>query len=134
MCFGGGGGGATITMPNTRAYDRMLNAQLDAMRMAQDGPVKLKQQELTAALDRQQQVLTELRDLKLQRANDTSANAERLAALIGTPPPDKTATAPVIGSDRAGVSKPQGKRGMRVDRAVPSSSAAGTGLNITTGV
>jgi hypothetical protein len=121
-------------MPNTRAYDRMLNAQLDAMRMAQDGPVKLKQQELTAALDRQQQVLTELRDLKLQRANDTSANAERLAALIGTPPPDKAATAPVIGSDRAGMSKPQGKRGMRVDRAVPSSSAAGTGLNITTGV
>lgn len=134
MCFGGGGGGATITMPDTRAYDRMANAQLDAMRMAQEGPAKLKQQELNAALDRQQQVLTDLRDLKLQRANETSANAARMAALIGTPPPDKTASAPVIGSDRAGMSKPQGKRGMRVDRAVATSAGAGTGLNITTGV
>lgn len=141
MCFGGGGGGAVITMPDTGAYDRMAQAQFDAMRSNQDGALKLKQLELTQALDNQQQVLTELRDYKIEQANqsnakaaETSANAARMAALIGAPPPDKTAQAPVIGSDRAQMTKPTGKRGLRIDRVAPTSSGAGIGLNITTGV
>lgn len=132
MCSGGGGG-AVITMPDTGAYDRMANAQIEAMRLAQEGPIKIKQQELSQALANQQQTLTELRDLKTQRANDTAANAARMAALMGAPPPDKAASAPVVGSDRAGMAKAQGKKGLRIDRAVANSAGAGTGLNITTG-
>lgn len=134
MCFGGGGGGAVITMPDTGAYDRMAQAQLDAMKSNQDGAIKLKQLELNQALSKEQEVLTELRDFKTQRASDTSANAARMAALIGPPPPDKAAQAPVIGSDRAQMSKPTGKRGLRIDRVTPTSQSAGIGLNITTGV
>jgi len=134
MCFGGGGGGAVITMPDTGAYDRMAQAQIDAMQSNQDGAIKLKQLELNQALNSEQQVLTELRDFKTQRANETSANAARMAALIGAPPPDKAAQAPVIGSDRAQMAKPMGKRGLRIDRVTPTSSGAGIGLNITTGV
>lgn len=134
MCFGGGGGGAVITMPDTGAYDRMAQAQFDAMTSNQDGAIKLRQLELNQALTSQQQTLAELRDLKTQRANETSANAARMAALIGTPPPDKSAQAPVIGSDRALMAKPAGRRGLRIDRATPTSQGAGTGMNITTGV
>lgn len=132
MCSGGGSP-AVITMPDTGAYDRQLQMQLDAMRATQNGAAQLKQAELNQALTSQQQVLTDLRDLQTRRANETSANAQRIAALIGTPPPEKTAQAPVIGSDRATASRPTGKRGLRIDRAVAATQAAGTGLNITSG-
>lgn len=132
MCSGGGSA-ATITMPDTGAYDRMANLQLEAIRSSQDGAAKLKQQELNQALAAQQQVLADLRDVKVQRANDTAANAARMAALMGAPPPEKAATAPVVGSDRAGQARAQGKKGLRIDRGVASTAGAGTGLNITTG-
>jgi len=133
MCFGGGGSPATITMPDTGAYDRMAQLQLDAMQRVQDGAAKLKQGELNQALTVQQGVAAQLRDITTQRANDTAANAARLAALLGAPPPEKTAQAPVLGSDRAERSRPAGKRGLRIDRSTAGSSAAGTGLNITSG-
>ena len=129
MCSGGKG--ATINMPDTGAYDRMANMQIDLMRQQQQGAASLKQSELSQAIQAQQGVLTELRDFSIQRANDTAANAARLAALIGTPPPEKTATAPVVGSDRAGMTKPKGKAGLRIDRPAATSQASGTGLNIT---
>jgi len=129
MCSGGKG--ATINMPDTGAYDRMANMQIDLMRQQQQGAASLKQSELSQAIQAQQGVLTELRDFSIQRANDTAANAARLAALIGTPPPEKTAKAPVVGSDRAGMTKPKGKAGLRIDRPAATSQASGTGLNIT---
>jgi len=129
MCSGGKG--ATINMPDTGAYDRMANMQIDLMRQQQQGAASLKQSELSQAIHAQQGVLTELRDFSIQRANDTAANAARLAALIGTPPPEKTAKAPVVGSDRAGMTKPKGKAGLRIDRPAATSQASGTGLNIT---
>lgn len=132
MCFGGGGSPATITMPDTGAYDRMAQMQMDAMRDTQDMGVKVKQFELNQALAGQQQALVELRDLKTQRANDTAANAARMAALIGTPPPEKAAKAPSVGSDREGMTRSRGKRGLRIDRGQQTSERAGTGLNITT--
>lgn len=132
MCFGGGGAPATITMPDTGAYDRMAQQQMDAMRQTQDMGLKVKQSELNQALAAQQQTLSDLRDTKLQRANETAANAQRMAALIGAPPPEPTAKAPMIGSSREAMVKPKGKRGLRVDRAMETSAAAGTGLNITT--
>jgi hypothetical protein len=130
MCSGGKA--ATITMPDTGAYDRMAQLQMDAMRQQQQGAASLQQAELNSAIRAQEGALTELRDFNLQRANDTAANAARLAALIGAPPPEKSAKAPVVGANRAGSGKPKGKAGLRVDRPAAASQASGTGLNITT--
>jgi hypothetical protein len=137
MCFGGGGGGsqAVITMPDTGAYDRQAQVQMDLMRQQQEGTMMLKQLELNQALKGQERVLTETRDFKVERANDTAANAARMAALIGAPPPQPTAKPPVVGTDREGLVKPKGKRGLRIDRVDQGSSvseASGAGLNITT--
>lgn len=129
MCSGGKA--ATINMPDTGAYDRMANMQIDLMRQQQQGAASLKQAELGQAVKAQEGVLTELRDFNIQRANDTAANAARLAALIGTPPPEKSAKAPVVGTNRAGMVKSKGKAGLRIDRSTTSSQASGTGLNIT---
>lgn len=129
MCSGGQA--ATITMPDTGAYDRMANMQIAAMQQQQQGAASLKQAELNQAIRAQEGVLTELRDFNVQRANDTAANAARLAALIGTPPPEKSAKAPVVGTNRAGMVKSKGKAGLRIDRSTTASQASGTGLNIT---
>ena len=143
MCSGGGKG-ATIVMPDTRAYDGMADLQMQAMRDQQTGVMALKQQELNQALGAQQQVMAEVKDYKVQQANDqqikaneTSANAARINAILGAPPPEKTAQAPVVGSERDGVTARKGKKELRIDRvgrAAPSTQAAGAGLNITTGV
>jgi cell division septation protein DedD len=131
--MGGGGQAATITMPDTGAYDRMANMQMQAMRDQMNGQTSLQQAKLNAALSDQQGVMTQLADVKTQRANDTAANAARLAALIGTPPPEKTASAPTVGTNRSDVAKASGKKGLRIERSTPTTQAAGTGLNITTG-
>lgn len=120
-------------MPDTAAYDRMAQRQIDAMREAQDSTTRLKQNELNTAITNQQSVLSELRDVSTRRANDTAANAARMAALIGAPPPEKTAQAPVVGSDRAEKNQATGKRGLRIDRAAAGTAASGAGLNITSG-
>lgn len=134
MCFGGPPPPATIVQADTGAYDRLAQQQLDAMRMAQDSAVQLKQGELNQAVVRQQEVLSQLREAKTAAANDTAANAARMAALIGAPPPEKSAKAPVMGSDRAAQSRPTGKRGLRIDRqTVPDTVASGAGLNIPGG-
>lgn len=130
MCFGGGGSPATITVPDTGAYDRLAQMQMDAMRQAQDGAIKVKQGELNQAVSDQQAVLAQLRDVKTARANETAADAARMAALIGAPPPEKTAKAPKVGSDRTATARPAGKRGLRIDQTAPASSTPGTGLNI----
>lgn len=125
---------AVITMPDTRAYDRMADLQIAAMQEQQQGAAMLKQAELNQALRSQEQSLAELRDYKVQRANDTAANAARMAAIIGAPPPEPTAKAPVVGTDRENMVKPKGKQGLRIDRvgrSAPTSQAKGTGLNIT---
>lgn len=133
MCFGGGGSPATITMPDTGAYDRMAQMQFDAIRQTQDGAARLKQAELNQVVADQQGVLEQLRAVVTSRANDTAANAARMAALIGAPPPEKTAKAPVVGSDRAEQTRPAGKRGLRIDRPAASTAGSGSGLNISGG-
>lgn len=130
MC-GGGSPRSTITMPDTGAYDRLAQAQFDAMRLAQDGAVGLRQMQLNQTLTQQQETLGNLRDVRMRRANDTAANASRMAALLGPPPPEKAATAPTVGSNRSAMARPSGKRGMRIDRTTTASTSAGTGLNIT---
>jgi hypothetical protein len=126
---------ATITMPDTGSYDRMAQMQMDAMRQQQEGTAMLKQLELNQALKSQEQSLAQYRDFKTERANDTAANAQRMAALIGAPPPEKTAKAPVVGTDRESMVKAKGKKGLRIDRVdriTATSEGSGTGLNITT--
>lgn len=130
MCMGGGSP-AVITMPDTKAYDRLAQAQMDVMREVQNMGIDVKQTELTSALSKQGQAFADLRDFKMQRANDVAANAARMAALIGTPPPEPTAKAPTLGSDREGMAKSKGKRSLRIDRA-QAGERAGIGLNITT--
>lgn len=134
MCSGGGGGSqAVIKMPDTSGYDRMANAQIELMRQQQQGGLMVKQLELNQALDRKKEVLTEVRDFRTERANDTAANAARMAALLGPPPPDNTAKAPVVGANRETRAKFSKRRSLRIDRADRSNpaQASGTGLNIT---
>ena len=130
MCFGGGGGG-TITMPDTSQYDRMADQQIALMKSQQEGSLKVKQNELNTALAGQQSALTEMRDFKTAQAADVQANARRLSALMGPPPPDKSASAPVLGRDRKGAKQAKGKKGLRVDRVRQSTQGKGTGLSIT---
>lgn len=113
MC--GGAPRSTITMPNTGAYDRMASMQLDAMRAAQSGGITAKQAELDRTLTKQQQTAQRLEQRAVARANDTAANAARLTALIGTPPPEKTAKAPVLGSRRSSATASVGRRALRID-------------------
>jgi hypothetical protein len=128
MCSGGGG--ATIYAPKTEAYDRMAQAQFDAMRAVQEGGAKIKQQELNAATLNQQAVLAQLKDVQTRQANDVSAQAGRLAALIGAPPPEKSAEAPVVGRAR-GTATSKGKGALRIERQLTAAAGQGSGLNIT---
>jgi hypothetical protein len=126
----GGGQAATITMPDTGAYDRLGQGQIDAMKSVMESGTQMKQQQLNAATLAQQKVMTDLRDLRTQQANDTSAQAARLAALIGTPPPEKASEAPVVGRNR-GTLTSKGKGALRIERTTATSSGQGAGLNIT---
>lgn len=133
MCSGRRSSQAVITMPDTSAYDRQLTMQLELMRQQQNGGLALKQQELNSVLDRKREVLAEMRDFKVERANDTAANAARMAALMGPPPPEPTAKSPVVGTDRETQIKSKKRRSLRVDRVDRSNAtqASGSGLNIT---
>jgi hypothetical protein len=131
MCGGGGGGGATITSPNYMQNTQMLQMQLEAMRSQREGVLGLAQNQLNAELSNQTQTLQELQFVKQQRANETSANAARMAALIGTPLPEKSAEAPKVGEQRAGQVRAQGKQALRIDSSRARTSGTGVGLNLT---
>lgn len=128
MC-GGSPSPATITAPDYRAYDAMANQQIELMRQQQNGALTVKQQELNAAQTSQQATLQGLRDTQIQRANETAANAARLAAIMGPPPPGKVAKAPVVGENRSTSGERQDKDALRIERTVPL-TGAGAGLNI----
>ncbi len=131
MCAGGGGGGGQITMPDTRAYDRMADAQIRAMEQARDGALSLKQQELQATLSTQQRTLEQLNAARMARANETAANAARMAELLGPPMPEESAKPPVVGSDRASATKARSRSTLRIDRRATASTGQGSGLNIS---
>jgi hypothetical protein len=131
MCSGGGGGGV-ITMPKTGAYDSMLNLQMQAMRDQSSGALQQQQGLLNNALAQQQGILQELAQAKALAANETAANAARLANLIGTPPPEKMAKGITTGANRTGKEKPKGSQALRIDVGTGDTAiAAGSGLNIT---
>jgi len=131
MCGGGGGSPAVITTPNYSQANRMLEMQLDAMRSQREGELTLAQTKLSGALRQQGQTLQELQQVKTQRANETSANAQRLASLMGAPAPEKGAQAPKVADNRTGQQRAQGKAELRINRAGSYRAGAGVGLNIT---
>jgi hypothetical protein len=105
--------------------------QMEAMRSQREGVLLPAQAELNNALAQQQQTLEELRSVKVERANETAANAQRLAAIMGAPPPEKTADAPAVADNRAGQKRAEGKARLRIDRNSSRKSSVGVGLNIT---
>lgn len=135
MCSGGGGGGGVITMPDTGAYDRMYDQQMQMMQMAQSTELTGYQSRLDSAVMAQQNLIADLRDLREERAEDVAsveAEARRMSNIIGAPPPEESAKAPVIGNARYGKPKRQsGKRGLRIVRPTSTSSGKAVGLNIT---
>ncbi len=134
MCMGGGGGGGgTITMPDTSAYDRMFDMQLMSMQSQYDGQMQQSQARLNSTLRDQQSALTDLASYRTERAEDVAsveADARRLSNLVGPPPPEESAKAPVIGTDRQSDSSTKGKRRLRIVRA-SQANGPGTGFNIT---
>jgi len=134
MCMGGGGSQATIYAPDTGAYDKMASQQLALMQQTQSSNVLAKQGQLDALVRDRIALQTQEQLAATARASNTTAQAARLAALVGAPPPEKPASAPVIGSDRTGEKRPTGKQALRIDRAAATTAAgSGAGLNITVG-
>lgn len=130
MC-GGGGGGATITSPNYLQHTLEMQMQMEAMRSQREGALMPAQLQLNSALSEQEQTMQELQQVKVQRANETAANAARLASLVGAPAPDKAASAPAVADNRKGQLRAQGKAQLRVNRTSSTRYGTGVGLNIT---
>ena len=123
-------------MPDTGAYDRMYDRQLQMMQMSQNSGLNTLQAELNTAVMGQQDLLTDLRDLRKENAESVAsveAEARRMSNIIGAPPPEVSAKAPVIGSARK---KPKtqaksGKRGLRIARQTSDpADSVGYNLNI----
>lgn len=125
MCMGGGGGGGVIRVPNYGAYNSMADQQIAAIKAAQDRSTTVLQGQLNQSTLKTQGILGQLHDLEVRMANNTEEQARRLTTLMGAPPPEKSATAPVMGRDR-GLPTTKGKSSLRIDRA-----SSGAGLNIT---
>ena len=132
MC--GGGSRATINMPDTAAYQQQFNLQRMAVEQQMNGNTTAMQNQLQAALRRKEDFLTQIRDEKRQQADDARAlndQAMRLSTLIGTPPPEKSAKAPSIGTEDRRIGTTKGKSQLRISRSTASSYGQGAGLNIT---
>ena len=129
MCSGGGGA-ATITTPDYAAYNRQFDLQKSAIDQAMNSGSQLMQQQLNTAVSSKQQALSASVEQRKILAENTNAQAMRMAALIGTPPPEKSATAPEVGSAR-GIETKKGKSALRIGLDSTSRMGQGAGLNIT---
>ena len=128
MCMGGQA--ATIKQPDYRAYDQQFELQKAAIDRQMNNNMERMQARLNRKLQQQQGLLVESNEAKRQLAENTNAQAMRLAALIGPPPPEKSAEAPSLASSR-GVQTKKGKAALRIERKSAATSGRGTGLNIT---
>lgn len=137
MCMGGGGGRQTIVMPKTESYDRQFELQRAAMEQQMNNSSILLQQQLQASLRKKEDLTRQIAEVKTEKANDAAAldeQAKRMSVLIGAPPPEPTAKAPVVGKDRnsdAAAVRKRGKSRLRIQRTTATSSGQGSGLNIT---
>jgi hypothetical protein len=91
---------------------------------------QLLQQQLTSAVSAKQEALNASLEQRKALAENTNAQAMRLAALMGPPPPEKSAAAPVVGSNR-GIETKKGKSALRIGLDSTSRMGQGAGLNIT---
>lgn len=135
MCMGGGGSSpATITMPDTSAYDRQFQMQKAAIDSQMNNASMMMQQQLQNALQEQNLLRQEIADAKVLQADNQKAleeEARRMSVLVGAPPPEPTATAPEVGTRDRNVKTRKGKSALRIGRTQATSSGQGTGLNIT---
>ena len=93
MCSGGGSS-ATITMPDYSAYNNEFQLQKSAIEQTMNNGTQMLQQQLTASLRNKEAAYGQLTDQARLQAENTNAQAMRLATLIGAPPPEKSAEAP----------------------------------------
>jgi hypothetical protein len=127
MC--GGGSRATITQPDYNAYNKQFDLQKSAIDQSMNSGAQLMQQQLNQAVVAKQEVLSASVEQKKLLAENTSAQAMRLAALMGPPPPEKSAAAPVVAGDR-GITTKKGKSALRIGLDSTSRMSQGAGLNI----
>ena len=135
MCGGGRQRGATITVPDYRAYDRQFDLRKDTILRSMDNNRLALQSQLNQALTRQTTVREVIKEVKVEKAEEQEAleeQARRLSVLMGPPPPEKVASAPEIGARERGIKGRKGKQSLRIARTTATRSAQGTGLNIRT--
>jgi hypothetical protein len=135
MCMGGGGGSrGTIMMPDTSAYDRQFEMQKAAIDSQMNNTAMLMQNQLQGALQDQNLLRQQIAEAKVTQADNQKAleeEAKRMSVLVGAPPPEPTAQAPIVGTRERNVNTRKGKSALRIGRKVANSSGQGTGLNIT---
>ena len=127
MC--GGGKAATITQPDYNAYNKQFDLQKSAIDQAMNSGAQQMQQQLSQATAAKQGALAAELEQKKILAENTNAQAMRLATLIGTPPPEKSAQAPVVAGER-GIQTKKGKSALRIGLDSTSRMGQGAGLNI----
>lgn len=133
MCGGGSPPRATITQPDYAAFNQQFELQKAAIDQSMNGAIQQMQAEYQSVLQEQTDSLQMIQQQAVFQAQDEAAiaaDAQRLATLIGAPPPEKTAQAPTIGARDRGLDVAEGKQSLRIGRTA-TSSAKGTGLNIT---
>lgn len=131
MCTGGGGvGKATINQPNkkqTRKVNKAVKFMADKVQdlMSPDNPLALAQQAQIASGQQLNQVMGMLNQTATMAANNQDLlqqDAARLSALTGPPPPEKSASAPVIGRSRSDEPRSGStRRSLRIDRSQSNS-------------
>ena len=83
----GGVSAATITQPDYTAYNQQFELQKSAIEQQMNNSTQLKQSQVSAAVKQQQDLLTQSNETRRQLAENTNAQAMRMATMIGTPPP-----------------------------------------------
>ena len=138
MCGGGRSAPATIVMPKTQAYDRKFEMQRAAIEQQMQGQAQLLQTQLQQSLKTKEDLLEQIKDYKVeqvQKAERLDEQARRMSVLIGPPPPEESAKAPLVGPERnaseTGGTKRKGKSQLRIGRTTATTSGQGAGLNIT---
>ena len=126
MC---GGKAATITQPDYNAYNKQFDLQKSAIDQAMNSGAQQMQQQLSQATTAKQSALAADLEQKKILAENTNAQAMRLATLIGTPPQEKSAQAPVVAGER-GIQTKKGKSALRIGLDSTSRMSQGAGLNI----
>ena len=138
MCGGGSPAPATIVMPNTQAYDREFDLQRAAIEQQMQGQAQLLQSQRQQSMKSKEDLLQQIKDFKVEEAQSAERldeQAQRMSVLIGSPPPEESAKAPLVGPERnaseTGSTKRKGKSQLRIGRTTATTSGKGAGLNIT---